>query len=257
MKSNTLVTIFICVFLGGCASTPIPVKKPITSGIFNQEPPKSQMNLVPNGKEEILAIMLSENSKSTIDYLKKTMEYFDELSKSKWRAGVEDIFSARRDVYNPEFEIKYITAGLKQYFGKVTLITSINDFSPEKHSALAIIDIFRSSNNGWSSFEEVSNVHTEFYDSKLQKITTVGTNYKENIQHSMNGENDNYTSRVHQVVVKSLNAWELELNKSMRSPPITAQSFDYNECMRTANSMKEKSLKPKAIEFCVKEKASN
>lgn len=251
MNSKILLSIFICVFLVGCASNPNPVKKPINSGIFNQEPLQSELKFVPNGRDKTLAIMLSENSKATISYLKKEMEWHDSNSKSWWLSGVEDLALAQKEVNNPEFETKYIVSVLKQHFGKIDLINSINEFSPKTHNTLAVIDILRGRNNGWSSFEEISNVHTSFFDQKLEHIATAGTNYKETIPHE-NG-NENYTVRVHQVIEKSLKIWESEVAKVMSIAPKSPESFDYNECMRTANSLKDKSLKSKAIEFCISE----
>lgn len=241
------LTINIILLTGCFHNIPNPTYKPATYGILENSQAEGPTKLLLGGSDRNIAIILSENTKSSIEWLKKSQEINLKDSKNVL-LGYEEEYKAKYEAHNPALIINKITKTLQTYFGQVNLITNTSEFNTIKNQYLVVIDIYKGWDQAFEGGTAISDIQTIFFDIDKKYANTAKSKVRERLyEHS--GE------AIHQVYIKSLEVWEAELSKIVKIDQ--KSEFNFVECMRTANSMKEKSLKSKAIEFCINEKSSS
>lgn len=252
--NNIFITCLLSIALIGCTGLPVPPAKyqPITTGILYENAERSSLSKVQGGPDKKLAIILSQNSKNSINFLikgkKETIEMAEKYPSSK------DSLLFDAEVDDPELFTKFIMKSLKNKFGKVTLLQSIASFNKGDYSALAIVDIYRVNDSNFFRTIVTSNIYTAFYDADIKFVNTVGASIKETMTHSTNYNPSEFSSQTYKINISSLEKWEAELDKVIAMPVQSAPKFDYDNCVREALSIKDRALKSQAMKFCSQEK---
>lgn len=254
-----ILIILFTIFLYGCSGLPLPPPKyqPISTGIIDENTEKSLSTKVQGGPHRNLAIILSENSKESIKYLEKIK--VGSIQRAKDYPSHKESFLLSAKVYDPELFIKYITNSLKNKFNKVTLFQNISEINKNNYSAIAIIDIYRVNDGNLFQTTYISNINTAFYDVDKKHIGTIGSSIQETIKYSYANPNSNLTSdeednHAHRINLESLQKWESELEKIIEFPKPITQKFNYDNCIRQAISVTDKTLKSQAMDFCEQQK---
>lgn len=224
MKSYAYL-ILLSGFLISCSGLPVTPAKylPLTTGIIPEGREHSSLNTITGGADKNLAIILSQNSKNSINYLISVKK--DSLARAEKYSASKDSFLYSAEVNDPEFFTKYIMKSLKRKFERVTLLQNISEFKQENYAGLAIVDIYRKNDSNVFQTIITSNVLTAFYDVDLKYVNTVGSSINQTITHSTNNNSSELDTQIYKINLTSLQNWEGELIKVIAMPTQKTPKF--------------------------------
>lgn len=246
---NIFLFLTLLGLISGCSITPAHERRPTTSGILNYDIPEYSSKKVQAGPQISLAIILSENTKNSIRYLKATQESDKKDSNNVFNklVGISDALDASAEVHNPQFFTNAIIKALKKYFGKVVLVDDISNFDKNQYSNLAIIDLYRGHKllGYFVGADEYSEIKTVFFNSSREYINTA----KGIVSERINGEEiQEINQQIYEMSLKSVALWEADLANIIEAP--SGAAFNYDNCIRQAIAVKDKSLKTQAMKAC-------
>lgn len=240
MKNYLKLSFFLFTFLvAGCASVKEPSKLPMTIGIIDGGVDSNgTVKKVLSGKDKKIAIILSQNTKNSFEFMKGMQEYWEKRSHSALKMTERD--EAIKSSFSPEIYTKNIIHSLNQYFGGVTVVSDISQI-PKTTDYIVIVDVFRSYTNGggFSSYA-VSEINTAFYTLDKNLLNIASASVSELNQDEYQG---------YKVTMKSIDQWKQNLNNIIQNNPENLR-FDYDSCIRQALAVKDKSLKTQAMKAC-------
>lgn len=170
VKYRTAIVCVLTLILSACGSTSkIPQQQPITSGIFEKQPPQSPLAKVIGGPKANLAVLLTKN---TIENTRYVLYRFDvhnkEFADKEWTRAYGEIL-------DPAYPLSSIANSLKKKFGNVYLLENIEQFNKASFDTLALVDIYYEPLNYSGIETTTARVSVAFYDRELQYIGAAGS----------------------------------------------------------------------------------
>ena len=241
------------IFLGACATIAPPEIKPVTEGIFKEQPPKSPVSRIPSGPDVSLGVILSQNARASIAYL----ENYQELARSGFGNPILD--KSLRDAYeltsDPEYVLNHIAKTLRNHFGSILVFEDLKSLQAAQPDILAIID-FHHVLLQFGSTSISAQVSLHFYDSGLRLIgESVGSGKAKfdswNNTRGLAGHVNELYQKQHLPRVQALRQFDKSLASLMVAPVAGAASGKgYDQCMERVMRISDSELKLKMMAAC-------
>ena len=154
-----LLAIFL---LFGCAYVEPPKVVDIYDGVFVAKPKPSISRTVPGGPSKSIGVILSENTRRNIDFLKAVHDKVDAGSAFEVFDGGQ-YQRAMAELTDPSFNVKWVAGSLKRRYGKVSILEQLDPNAAQRYDALAIVDLIVLLEGGCAK----SNMRIVLLDSRL------------------------------------------------------------------------------------------
>ncbi|MBB2495946.1 hypothetical protein [Aquipseudomonas ullengensis] len=237
--------------MAGCGTAP-PVQRSITDGIFANTPQQASSNVVNGGKDKIAVVLVSENTKANVEYLKaRKAEKEDSVVLRAVGQGAN--LDAYAEVLDPNFSLGWIAKKLKTKFGSVKLVSSTSELSKYKYDYLVVVDAIYLT-TGWGVNDATASYTTQFYNVDGQHVADAKSYRKTQVRSGGGGgpHGVELFRANHAVRVAALEEWDRSMDQVVQIPnqySTTGESVT-DACVKSALSVQNPTLRQQAIGAC-------